>query len=118
MTFYRFWPNPDLSYGSGSFGVWTYTRYKEKFPNPEQVRIRELLGDVVNGSGFRVSKSGFMIYELGSWIRVRPDPQSTYTLFKMHPGLGSLSGSMVDRVLLFFFFFFFFLSIYLGTVSV
>jgi hypothetical protein len=101
MTFYRFWPNPDPSYGSGSVGVWTYCGCKEKFPNPEQVRIRELLGDVVNGSGFRVSKSGFMIYEARF-----PDPGLTGSTkylhtFKMHPGLGSLSGSMVVRVLLF-----------------
>ena len=101
MTFYRFWPNPDPSYGSGSVGVWTYFRCKEKFPNPEQVRIRELLGDVVDGSGFRVSKSGFMIYEARfpdpGFDRIHEGP----THFKMHPGLGSLSGSMVVRVLMF-----------------
>jgi hypothetical protein len=55
----------------------------------------------VNESGFRVSKSGFMIYEARF-----PDPgfdriREGLTHFKMIPGLGSLSGSMDVHVPLF-----------------
>ncbi len=63
MTFYRFRPNPDPSYGSGSVGVWTYSRCREKIPESGAGPDPRIIGDVVNGFGFRVSKSGFMIYE-------------------------------------------------------